>query len=282
MSAAGPNDATPSYVVFDSGLGGLSIVRALRERGLGGRLVYVADHAGFPNGALSEEAMLARVEHVAAAAIDRFDPAAFVVACNTASTVVLPRLRARWSIPFVGTVPAIKPAAQATRSGRISILATPATVRRDYTKELIAEFAADKAVTLVGAPRLAELAEAALLGETVDPAAVAAEIAPAFVAAEQGGRGGAAERTDVIVLACTHYPLALDLLARAAPWPVIWLDPAEAIARRLADVAPQLQGVPEAGGVFVSTADASAARRERLSTALRVFQIKALEKPFPV
>jgi glutamate racemase len=142
---------------------------------------------------------------------------------------VLPQLRARFAVPFIGTVPAIKPACAASESRLVSVLGTEATVRREYTRTLIRDFAGDCAVTLVGSPRLAELAEAELKGEAVADADIAAEIAPCFVAAD--GR-----RTDTIVLACTHYPLLLGRLRRLAPWPVNFIDPAPAIARRVLDL----------------------------------------------
>ncbi len=148
---------------------------------------------------------------------------------------MLPALRARFSIPFVGTVPAIKPAAEQSRTRHVAVLATPGTVKRDYTQELIRSFAGDCRVTLVGSTRLAGLAESHLRGEAVDDAAIAAEIAPCFPPDEA--------RTDVVVLGCTHYPLLLDAFRRLAPWPVAWLDPAPAIARRVV----QLIGGPLAG-----------------------------------
>jgi glutamate racemase len=152
-----------------------------------------------------------------------------VIACNTASTLVLPALRARFDLPFVGTVPAIKPACAVSASRRVSVLGTEATVKREYTHALIREFGGGCAVTLVGSRGLAALAEAELRGEAVDDAAVLAEIAPCFV---DDGKA----RTDTVVLACTHYPLLLDRLERLAPWPVTFLDPAPAIARRVVDL----------------------------------------------
>ena len=156
-----------------------------------------------------------------------------MIACHTASTLVLPTLRARWpSIAIVGTVPAIKPAVALSRSRLVSVLATPGTVARQYTRDLVARFAGDCAVTLVGSSALAAMAEAAMRGERQDDAALAAEIAPAFVQTE--GR-----RTDAVVLACTHYPLLLESLQRVAPWRVAWIDPAPAIARRVVQVATE-------------------------------------------
>jgi glutamate racemase len=152
-----------------------------------------------------------------------------VIACNTASTLTLQELRRRFSLAFVGTVPAIKPACTASATKLVSVLGTEATVAREYTKGLIRDFAQGCEVTLVGSGRLAVLAEARLQGEPVDHSAIAAEIAPCFV--ERNGT-----RTDTVVLACTHYPLLLDALKVASPWPVTFIDPAAAIARRVQEL----------------------------------------------
>jgi len=217
----------PTILVFDSGLGGLTVFVEVVKRRPDARYVYAADDAGFPYGRLSEAALVARVEEVMARLIGRFAPDLVVIACNTASTLVLPALRARWpELPFVGTVPAVKPAAAASKSGLISVLATPGTVARDYTRALIDTYASHREVTLVGATRLAGLAEAHMRGEAVSDADILAEIKPCFVK-DHG------QRTDHVVLACTHYPLLLDAFQRLAPWPVTWVDPAPAIARRV-------------------------------------------------
>lgn len=213
-------------LVFDSGIGGLSVFAEIR-RELGSiPAVYVADDAGFPYGAWEDEPLTERILALVGELIGRFDPRLVVIACNTASTLVLGPLRGRFEVSFVGTVPAIKPAAERTRSGLVSVLATPGTMRRDYTRALIRSFARSCHVRLVGSDRLAAFAEAHMRGEPVDAAAVASEIAPAFV--EKDG-----ERTDVIVLACTHYPFLQPLLEQAAPWRVEWIDPAPAIARQV-------------------------------------------------
>src|SRR5262249_51822768 len=153
--------------------------------------MYVADDAVFPYGYLSEEAVIARVQDVLASCQERFTPDLVVIACYTASTLVLPSLRARWPhIPFVGTVPASKPAAETSQTRVFSVLATPGTVARDYTRRLIDEFAGDCAVTLVGSAQLARLAEGYIRGHVPDPRAVYAEISPCFV-------GSTDKRTDV-------------------------------------------------------------------------------------
>ena len=217
----------PNVLVFDSGLGGLTVLAEVMRLRPDAQCVYVADDAGFPYGPLSEAALVARVEKVMVRLIARFAPDAIVIACNTASTLLLPHLRAAYpTIPFVGTVPAVKPAAERSRSKMISILATPGTVARDYTRDLVRTYAAHCEVTLVGSNRLAALAEAFMNGECPADEEILAEIAACFVT------NGTA-RTDCIVLACTHYPLLLSEFERLAPWPVTWIDPAEAIARRV-------------------------------------------------
>jgi len=217
----------PRALVFDSGLGGLTVLEAIRRLRPDVDIVYVADDAAFPYGRLSEPTLIARVREVMARMIADWRPDIVVVACSTASTLALPHLRADHpGLPFVGVVPAIKPAAEASRSGLISVLATRGTVARDYTHALVRDHASTCEVTLVGSAALAPIAERVMRGEPADEAAIAREIAPCFV--DKGGR-----RTDHLVLACTHFPLLIGALGRLAPWPVAFVDPAPAIARRL-------------------------------------------------
>ena len=223
---------SPRALIFDSGLGGLTVLAEVRRLRPDVEIVYVADDAAFPYGRLSESELIARVETAIARVAAKVKPDIVVIACNTASTLALPRLRAvHPRLLFVGTVPAIKPAAQASSSRLISVLATPATVARDYTKALVRDHANGCEVTLVGSARLAPFAEQAIRGEAIDETEIAREIAPCFV--QRDGR-----RTDHIVLACTHFPLIADRLERAAPWPVVFVDPAPAIARRLDALLP--------------------------------------------
>ncbi len=214
-------------LVFDSGLGGLTVFAGIAPLRPSADYVYVADDAVFPYGRLEEPVLIARVRSIMEAMIAQARPDIVVIACNTASTLVLPDLRARWpEIPFVGTVPAVKPAALHSKSHMISVLATPGTVARDYTRDLIRDYAAHCDVALVGSRRLAPIAEAFMHGQSVDDAEIAREIAPCFL--ESDGK-----RTDHVVLACTHYPLLLSHFERLAPWPVAFVDPAPAIARRV-------------------------------------------------
>jgi len=216
----------PKLLIFDSGLGGLTVLAEIVKLRPSADYLYCADDAGFPYGSWKEPALVERVMKLMEGLVADHAPDMVVIACNTASTIVLPYLRVHWpALPFVGTVPAIKPAAERTRSKMISVLGTPGTVARDYTQNLIAQFAGHCSVSLVGSQRLARLAESYMHGEKASDVDIAAEIAPCFK--EEGGR-----RTDTIALACTHYPLLVDEFKRLAPWPVEWIDPAPAIARR--------------------------------------------------
>jgi glutamate racemase len=220
-------------LIFDSGIGGLTVLREARVLVPDRRFLYVADDAGFPYGDWEEDALKRRIVGLFGELVEAHDPEIAVIACNTASTLVMSDLRATFPrTPFVGTVPAIKPAAERSRSGLVSVLATPGTVKRAYTRDLIQSFAAQCHVRLVGSQNLAEMAEAHIRGEAIDDARVLAEIAPCFV--ELDGR-----RTDIVVLACTHYPFLANVFRRLAPWPVDWLDPAEAIARRALSLLPK-------------------------------------------
>ena len=149
---------TPTILMFDSGLGGLTVFREVVKARPDARYVYVADDAFFPYARHGEDALVGRVVPLMAELIAAHAPDIVVIACNTASTLVLPHLRARFTVPFVGTVPAIKPACGASRTKQVSVLGTEATVKREYTRALIRDYAQGCAVTLVGSPRLAELA----------------------------------------------------------------------------------------------------------------------------
>ncbi len=222
----------PTILVFDSGLGGLTVLREIVRARPDAHYVYVADDAFFPYGHHSEDEIIARVVPLMGELIAAHEPDLVVIACNTASTLVMSHLRDAYRLPFVGTVPAIKPACASSKTRRVSVLGTRGTVKREYTRKLISDFAQGCEVTLVGSGELASLAEAALNGKSVRDEDIAAELAPCFVGDDRNDPA----RTDTVVLACTHYPLLLERLTRLAPWPVDWIDPAPAIARRVADL----------------------------------------------
>lgn len=228
----------PKIIVFDSGLGGLTVYAELKATLVGAQYLYVADNAAFPYGSLQEEQLVTRMLSLFARLIEREKPDVCVIACNTASTIALAPLRQRFDVPFVGTVPAIKTAAEHTKTGLFSVLATPGTVKRGYTHDLIKRYAASCEVTLVGASNLANLAEQHMRAEDVSKVELLREISPAFV--ENHGR-----RTDIIVLGCTHFPLLRAEMEKIAPWPVTYIDPSAAIARRTKVVLSQLQDRPD-------------------------------------
>ena len=238
---------TPTILVFDSGLGGLTVFREIVKLRPGARYIYVADDAYFPYGQHTEDEIVARVVPLVGDLIAEHAPDLAVIACNTASTLVMTHLREVYTVPFVGTVPAIKPACASSKTKRVSVLGTKGTVKREYTKKLIADFAQGCDVTLVGAENLASLAEAALRGERVSDDAIAAEIAPCFL----NGQNNDGARTDTVVLACIHYPLLIDQMLALAPWGVDWIDPAPAIARRVSDLLGSANGLGETLGARI-------------------------------
>ena len=218
-----------SLLVFDSGIGGLTILREVRVTLPGRRIVYVGDDAGFPYGEWPEDELVPRVVGIFERCLESFEPELAIVACNTASTAIMPALRERFDLPIVGTVPPIKPATARSASGLVSVLATPGTVRRPYVQELVARHAGEVEVNLVGSTGLARLAEEHMQGQAIDVERLRAELLPCFV--EKDGR-----RTDIVVLGCTHYPFLVHEMRKIAPWPVDWIEPAEAIARRVREL----------------------------------------------
>lgn len=258
MTTVTSSDLKP-ILVFDSGIGGLTVLRELRVLMPERHFLYVADDAGFPYGGWEEEALKERVISLFGKLLADHDPEICVIACNTAFTLVGADLRAAFpDMRFVGTVPAIKPAAERTRSGLVSVLATPGTVKRAYTRDLIQSFASQCHVRLVGSENLARMAEAYIRGEPIDDTAVLSEIEQCFV--EKDGR-----KTDIVVLACTHYPFMANVFRRLAPWPVDWLDPAEAIARRARSLVPLPEGfeplIGEDPAIFTSGSPDFSTRR---------------------
>ena len=213
-------------LIFDSGVGGLSIFNAVRARLPWLAIDYVSDNAAFPYGTKTEAELVQRVALVLHALEQKLAPELIVVACNTASTVALPKIRDTLRTEVVGVVPAIKPAAERSRSKVIGLLATPGTVERAYTRQLINAFAAQCEVISVGSSELVELAEAKLYGNIPSTPQIASILAPF-------GEHPLAARLDTIILGCTHFPLLLEELQAAFFKPVQWIDSGAAIAARV-------------------------------------------------
>jgi len=236
MQSANPQTAATGHVlVFDSGIGGLTVREEIMALAPGLRVDYAADTGFFPYGDKDDAALAARVPAVAEALVAAARPDVFVIACNTASTLALDATRAALDIPVVGTVPAIKPAAEASQTGTIGLLATPGTLARDYTAKLIADFAAHCRVILHGSVELVHLAERSAAGDPVDQAEIARAQAPLFEA--EGS-----ENIDTVVLACTHFPLLREALMGAAPAGVAYIDSGAAIARQTVRILETLEG----------------------------------------
>ncbi len=254
---------------FDSGVGGLSVLRAVAGLLPTAPLAYAADNAGFPYGTKTEAELTARVPALLGRLAERVRPSIIVVACNTASTIALAHVRAALDIPVVGTVPAIKPAAEASRSRVIGVLGTDATVRQPYVADLAARFAADCTVLLHGSARLVALAEAHLRGERT-PHADYAAIMTGLLDQPRG------HEMDTVVLACTHFPLVSAQLAATAPPGLAFIDGAAGIARRVAHLAREVAWPaerPPGRAIFTRHDDGLAA----LAPALHGFGLQTTE-----
>ncbi|HET7604954.1 MAG TPA: glutamate racemase [Sphingomicrobium sp.] len=239
------NPSSP-ILFFDSGVGGLSVLAPTRQLLPNAPIVYAADSAGFPYGRRSEAEIASRVPALLGRLVERFQPRLAVIACNTASTIALDHVRSALDLPVVGTVPAIKPAAEMSKTRVIGVLGTEATVRQPYVDDLAARFAADCAIIRHGSPELVELAEAKLAGEEISVGAVHAATLPMFDAP-------AGDRIDTVVLACTHFPLLQEELAEAFPH-VAYVDGGPGIARRIAWLTREQPWPQEpAGGIIVYT-----------------------------
>lgn len=254
---------------FDSGVGGLSILAPARKLLPNMPVVYAADSAGFPYGTKSEAEIAARVPALLGRLVERYRPRLVVIACNTASTIALSVVRSALDVPVVGTVPAIKPAAERSRTRVIGVLGTNATVRQPYVDRLAAEHGADCTILRYGSADLVALAEAKLRGEPLDPHV--ARTALNGLLSQDGG-----DEMDVVALACTHFPLLVDELTAASPRPLTFVDGGEGIARRIAYLT-QGQPWPEVWepGVAVFTRVDESTRA--LATSLHDFGLNRIE-----
>lgn len=255
-------------LVFDSGVGGLSVLDAIARSGAGLELDYLADTAWLPYGGKPDGDVAARVPALLDAISQQWAPDVVVIACNTASTIALEGARARLAMPVVGVVPPIKPAAAATKSGVIGLLATPATIRRPYTQDLIARFAADKIVIRVGSTALVDAAEAKLRGGQVDFRAIDDPIAALFAAPD-------GEAIDVVALSCTHFPLLLPELQAATPVRACqWIESGAAVARRVVELtAPPVGHSRACRAAFTDATSAEQLRTAFVSRGFEAFHL---------
>ena len=268
-AAATTSDLRPTVLVFDSGVGGLSVYDEVRQLLPDLHYLYAFDNAGFPYGEKSETFIVERVVAIVEAITQRYPLSLVIIACNTASTVSLPALRERFAFPVVGVVPAIKPAARLTRNGVVGLLATRATVRRPYTHELVSQFAGSCNIEMLGSAELVELAEAKLHGEEVALDEVRRIVQPWLRMAEP---------PDTVVLGCTHFPLLREELQQVLPEGTRLIDSGAAIARRtvwlLEHEAPQIHSSQQ-NVAFCTELDGEAVQ---LSPILQRYGFPLLEK----
>ncbi len=252
------NDS-PSILVFDSGVGGISIAQEIKKQLPNLTLHYGADNQCFPYGEQPEVHLTKRVVEVCHKMVESCEPSILVVACNTASTVALPHLRDNICCPVVGVVPAIKPAAEQSKTKSIALVATEGTVNRNYTQNLINQYAGDCHVRNVPAPELVRLAEDKLRGLPVSKDSLIDVITRVFGEEKQN-------LIDTVVLACTHFPLLKQELIHVSPYKVDWIDSGEAIARRvswllsdmgLTDSSLSTSGLNKLGKLLLTTNDLS-------------------------
>ncbi len=238
--------ADAPLLFFDSGIGGLSVLTEVRKALPCAPIVYAADYAGLPYGTKSEAEIAARVPALLGRLVERYRPRLVTIACNTACTIALTHVRAALDVPVVGTVPAIKPAAEATRSGVIGLLGTAATIRQPYVDRLQANYAGGMTLLRHAAPELVEAAEAKLRGQIVDPAVYAIAMRGLTARPES-------DQLDVTILGCTHFPLVQEELSAAAPG-IRFVDGAAGIARRISFLTQGQDWPAQPGeGIFVTT-----------------------------
>lgn len=214
----------PQILVIDSGIGGLSVTRYIRNICPYARITYIADLAHFPYGQKTNKELILRITNLVDHGLKRSDVDIVIIACNTASTVVLDRLRLSFDVPFVGVVPAIKPAAQTSVTGVIGVLATHGTVSGNYTKKLIHDFAGQSDVYLLGSSNLVFIAEQKMRGQPTEKQSMFQDVSRLIKLNLN---------MDTVVLACTHFPLLKDELKELFPKIKFWVDSGEAIARRV-------------------------------------------------
>ena len=250
-------DPRAPLLFFDSGIGGISVVRAVRAALPNAPMVYAADYAGLPYGMKSEAEIAARVPALLGRLVERFRPRLVTIACNTACTIALSHVRAALDVPVVGTVPAIKPASEMTKSGVIGLLGTAATIRQPYVDRLEAEFAGGMTLLRHAAPELVLAAEAKFRGEVVEPLVYTAALAGLTV--QPGG-----DKMDLVILGCTHFPLVQDELAAATAARLQFVDGAAGIARRIVHLTnDHTWPIEPSTGTFVTTGSLSDLERYR-------------------
>ena len=245
-------------LVFDSGLGGTTVLKAIQEQLPDNIYSYMLDNDAFPYSNKSDAFLLERIQRLFNKLIPLAQPDLVVIACNTASTLTLQMLREHFNLPFVGVVPAIKPAAALSKTQTLALLATEATIHRDYIDQLWAAHACHCELLRLGSQRLVELAEEKIQGNNIDINCVKQELLPLM-------QHPLHQQIDVFILGCTHFPALKSELALAWPWPAQWIDSGDAIARRVKELCedtpsspgqnPEAEAATSRGKLFLTAPD---------------------------
>ncbi|QBH95083.1 glutamate racemase [Limnobaculum zhutongyuii] len=259
----------PTALVFDSGVGGLSVFQEIRQLMPDLSIIYAFDNAAFPYGEKPEQLIAERVVKMVGALCQRHHIDIIVIACNTASVVSLPALREHFDIPVVGVVPAVKPAARLTRNGIVGLLATKVTVNRPYTHELIANFAQDCQIELMGSSRMVELAEEKLHGKPVSADELRTILSPWL---------NGDKKPDTIVLGCTHFPLLKEELSAVLPEGTLLVDSGAAIARRVSSLLADVDWQQEEKAVNLAYCSKVDDESRKLIPVLQHFGFKSLDE----
>ena len=252
-----------TVLIFDSGVGGLSVYQEIRDLLPQLNYIYIFDNEAYPYGELSQDVLIRRVHNGITRFVAQHPVDIVVIACNTASTIVLPSLRAQLTVPVVGVVPAIKPASSLANKA-VGLIATPATVTREYTRDLIRNFSNNKTVELLGSTRLVDMAEEKLRGESIDLDELKQILLPI------------ANKIDVAVLGCTHFPLIKTEIQTVLSQQVQLIDSGEAIARRVEDLL-MLDSKENKKGSRDIFSTAPPWQEEALNKALKTFGVRPVQ-----
>ena len=248
--------------VFDSGVGGLSVLKELRKLLPRERYVFVADQANVPYGAKTDR-QLKELSRRICSFLMANDAKLIVVACNTATCYAISHLRRLFPVPFVGTVPAVKPALEHSHTGIVAVVSTPATAKSPMLKRLVSRFSNGQRVVAIGCPGLEESVECGGLTTRRTAALLDRYLA-----------GVRASGADYLVLGCTHYPFLTEQIKERMDIPI--LDSGAAIARRTRFLLKQ-HGIPSrakrGGVVYYTTGDSHAF--SRVASALLSTKVRA-------
>lgn len=224
-----PSPQMPQLLIYDSGAGGLTITKEIVKLVPNTHIRYIADQEKYPYGHYEDALIIERIVSLIQETLEEYTPDLIIIACNTASTIALGALRKTFTIPVVGVVPAIKPAAYQSKTKTIGLLCTPATSIRTYTDDLIQKYAIGKTVITYGTNTLVQIAEKKVQHGTLNRKDIEKELITLHEKSKN-------DTIDTIVLACTHFPILKTELLQSCQelgYEVKLIDSGEAVAKRV-------------------------------------------------